>query len=783
MSEGDFLATPLGSGPSASYLLVEAARRDTSPADEFPVTPRQTSQAIASPARTHMSPAPVAATVPSTATPSILQSSAVFETRSQSETQREPRGGTHSTVVTTAPTTAITSALPRNEEASPTRSAASINTPPPQKHEATRSAEPREPSQASHKSYSARSSSSRTEKEAADRELALRLQNEAAALSRPRRAVSSKAVDYAPQSDKHGNPIKKVKGKSNLTSSDIKDGDTRQRSHEQRKKSVDAELGAPKSRSQRPAKRVITLEDSDSEEEELEFSSSPKRAAVDAESATRIDKDQRPTVEIVPPPRSESGRSPSRPHTSGGDRGASDTCHVRSREDSRDTCSPTNGRQNTKRRRLAVESQESEEEEVSTSKPARLVSSTKDETSAHESNARKNSKKGPGAAEWAAQNDVEMHIDQEEVEDDRADQAVSSLPKGRGLRRKSRKNRNSWEESMSERSRSTNTSPTKSDVSARNTRQRGDECHGAGGGKDAQDAAADKTDQVPAESSHALDQGGQAAADDHEVEDADPLSSPVVSQRVQPKTKGSKKRQDSKSKQKKAGKESAKQSKEEADSNHLRSATSKASSSVNADQVAEAGQGSDWSRQDDDGANRKSQEQEVRNDASATVRKEPPSSKINPLSKGTPLTPANRNAKVSVGTPTPGSADLRRSFSGKPLSSLVSSSGGHRRPGLGRRSHVPSLHPNRIESPKIRAPIPIKPTKAQLERELDSDEERALANETPEQRMRRKIREAEEDYMEPPAGWTEGAVTSGGPVGGPRDDQAVEYSADMDEYD
>lgn len=37
--------------------------------------------------------------------------------------------------------------------------------------------------------------------------------------------------------------------------------------------------------------------------------------------------------------------------------------------------------------------------------------------------------------------------------------------------------------------------------------------------------------------------------------------------------------------------------------------------------------------------------------------------------------------------------------------------------------------------------------------ELDSDEERARANETPEQRMRRKIREAEEEYMEPPAGW------------------------------
>ncbi|PWN44926.1 hypothetical protein IE81DRAFT_243652 [Ceraceosorus guamensis] len=782
MSEGDFLATPLGSGPSASYLLVEAARRDTSPADEFPATPRQTSPAIASPARTPMSPAPVAATVPSTATPSILQSSAVFETRSQSETQREPRGGTHSTVVTTAPTTAITSAPPRNEEASPARSAASLNTPPPQKHEAIRSAEPCEPSQASHKSYSARSSSSRTDKEAADRELALRLQNEAAALSRPRRAASSKAVDYAPHSDKHGNPIKKVKGKSNSTSSNIRNGDTRQRSHEERKKSVDAELGAPKNRPQRPAKRVITLEDSDSEEEELELSSSPKRAAVDAESASRIEKDKRPTVEIVPPPRSESGRSPSRPHTLSRDGGASDAHHVRSREDSRDTCSPTNGRQNTKRRRLAVESQESEEEELPNSRPARLVSSTKDETSAGESDARTDSNKGSGAAERAAQNDVQMHTDQE-VELDQADQAASSLPKGRGLRRKSKKNRNGWQESMSERSRSTNTSPTKSDVSARNTRQRGEERHGAGDGKDAQDAAADKTEQAPAKSGHALEQGGPADADGYEVEDGDPLSSPVVSQRVEPKTKGLKKRQDPKPKQKKAGKESAKQSKDEAESNHLRSATSKASNSVSADQAAEVRQGSAENRKDDDGPNRKFQEPEVRNDASAPARKELPVSKIDLPGKGSPLTPANRNAKVSVGTPTPGSADLRRSFSGKPLSSLVSSSGGHRRPGLGRRSHVPSLHPNRIESPKIRAPIPIKPTKAQLERELDSDEERALANETPEQRMRRKIREAEEDYMEPPAGWTEGAATSGGPVGGPRDDQAVEYSADMDEYD
>lgn len=86
------------------------------------------------------------------------------------------------------------------------------------------------------------------------------------------------------------------------------------------------------------------------------------------------------------------------------------------------------------------------------------------------------------------------------------------------------------------------------------------------------------------------------------------------------------------------------------------------------------------------------------------------------------------------------------------LSALVT---GVRRPGLGKRTSIPTLHPNRNPNPTSRAPLAVARSKAdeRADAELDSDEERARANETPEQRMRRKIREAEEEYMEPPAGW------------------------------
>lgn len=99
------------------------------------------------------------------------------------------------------------------------------------------------------------------------------------------------------------------------------------------------------------------------------------------------------------------------------------------------------------------------------------------------------------------------------------------------------------------------------------------------------------------------------------------------------------------------------------------------------------------------------------------------------------------------------------------LASLIT---GARRPGLGRRGRVPSLHPNRNPNPTVRAPLIVARSKAdqKADAELDSDEERARANETPAQRMRRKIREAEEDFMEPPAGWEKDDRGVGGSAGG-----------------
>lgn len=73
--------------------------------------------------------------------------------------------------------------------------------------------------------------------------------------------------------------------------------------------------------------------------------------------------------------------------------------------------------------------------------------------------------------------------------------------------------------------------------------------------------------------------------------------------------------------------------------------------------------------------------------------------------------------------------DLRRSFSGRALSSLLSSTA-HRRPGLGRSSFVPPLHPNRKPAPppKMAAPMSRKDKEAlrkdMIARgELGSDEE------------------------------------------------------------
>jgi len=103
------------------------------------------------------------------------------------------------------------------------------------------------------------------------------------------------------------------------------------------------------------------------------------------------------------------------------------------------------------------------------------------------------------------------------------------------------------------------------------------------------------------------------------------------------------------------------------------------------------------------------------------------------------------------------------------LAALVGASGGHRRPGLGKRSFVPPLHANRKAAPAPRAPLLVKKTKAEERAEaelmLDSDEERERAAETPSQRMRRRIREAEEEPMEPPAGWATAKSKPGADAG------------------
>lgn len=64
--------------------------------------------------------------------------------------------------------------------------------------------------------------------------------------------------------------------------------------------------------------------------------------------------------------------------------------------------------------------------------------------------------------------------------------------------------------------------------------------------------------------------------------------------------------------------------------------------------------------------------------------------------------------------------------------------------GLAKRKIV-SLHANRSEPPAKRAPISIPKSKQSKGADLDSDEERARENETAEQRMRRMIREMDEE--------------------------------------
>lgn len=68
----------------------------------------------------------------------------------------------------------------------------------------------------------------------------------------------------------------------------------------------------------------------------------------------------------------------------------------------------------------------------------------------------------------------------------------------------------------------------------------------------------------------------------------------------------------------------------------------------------------------------------------------------------------------------------------------------HRSPGLLKRK-VPPLLATRNAPPPKRAAIPIPKSRQKKEEELDSDEENIRANETPEERMARYIREQDED--------------------------------------
>jgi hypothetical protein len=72
--------------------------------------------------------------------------------------------------------------------------------------------------------------------------------------------------------------------------------------------------------------------------------------------------------------------------------------------------------------------------------------------------------------------------------------------------------------------------------------------------------------------------------------------------------------------------------------------------------------------------------------------------------------------------------------------------GSHRSPGLAKRKIAPLLA-HRGEPPPKRAAIPIpKSRQRNNDEELDSEEEAARANETPEERMARYIREQDEGY-------------------------------------
>lgn len=78
------------------------------------------------------------------------------------------------------------------------------------------------------------------------------------------------------------------------------------------------------------------------------------------------------------------------------------------------------------------------------------------------------------------------------------------------------------------------------------------------------------------------------------------------------------------------------------------------------------------------------------------------------------------------------------------LSSLLGA-GQHRSPGLARRKIAPLLA-TRNAPPPQRAAIPIpKSRQKNKDEEIDSDEEAIRANETPEERMARYIREQDED--------------------------------------
>lgn len=83
-------------------------------------------------------------------------------------------------------------------------------------------------------------------------------------------------------------------------------------------------------------------------------------------------------------------------------------------------------------------------------------------------------------------------------------------------------------------------------------------------------------------------------------------------------------------------------------------------------------------------------------------------------------------------------------FTGPALRAVLGS-GSSRRPGLAVRAKVPPLLAIRNEAPARRAAVPIPKSKRPKEEELDSDEELARANETPQQRMARMIRECDEE--------------------------------------